>query len=307
MNNSTSSSSLSPPSATVEAVTKNQIDDIVRENGNEVQQVKLLSGDNDDFGGIIVEIKEHMDSIVFASRLEASIQLWKMQGKKGIWIKVPIEHVNLIEAAVKQGFWYHHAEPKYLMLVQWLPGGSHTLPVNATHRVGVGAFVMNEKKEKFFKCQILVVQEKNGKMRGSGNWKIPTGVVDEGEDICTAAVREVKEETGVDTEFVEVLAFRQSHKAFFDKSDLFFVCFLRPLSFDIQKQEIEIEAAQWMPSEEYVATPFVQKHELSKYIVEIGLARTDGKSPGFSPVPVSSTFSTEKSFMYFNSNALKKE
>jgi hypothetical protein len=37
---------------------------------------------------------------------------------------------------------------------------------------------------------------------------------------------------------------RQSHKAFFDKSDLFFVCILRPLSFDITKQDSEIEAAQ---------------------------------------------------------------
>lgn len=37
---------------------------------------------------------------------------------------------------------------------------------------------------------------------------------------------------------------RQNHKAFFEKSDLFFLCLLRPLSFDIQIQELEIEAAQ---------------------------------------------------------------
>jgi hypothetical protein len=37
---------------------------------------------------------------------------------------------------------------------------------------------------------------------------------------------------------------RQSHKAYFEKSDLFFVCILRPLSFDITKQESEIEDAQ---------------------------------------------------------------
>ncbi|KAJ0016980.1 hypothetical protein Pint_09420 [Pistacia integerrima] len=39
-------------------------------------------------------------------------------------------------------------------------------------------------------------------------WKIPTGVAEQGEDICMAAVREVKEETSIDAEFVEVLAFR---------------------------------------------------------------------------------------------------
>lgn len=33
------------------------------------------------------------------------------------------------------------------MLVYWIPDTVHTLPINATHRVGVGAFVMNDKKE----------------------------------------------------------------------------------------------------------------------------------------------------------------
>lgn len=40
------------------------------------------------------------------------------------------------------------------------------------------------------------------------------------------------------------LIHRQSHKSFFEKSDLFFVCLLQPLSFNIQPQELEIEAAQ---------------------------------------------------------------
>lgn len=38
--------------------------------------------------------------------------------------------------------------------------------------------------------------------------------------------------------------YRQSHKSFFGKSDLFFVCLLKPRSFDIQKQDIEIAEAQ---------------------------------------------------------------
>lgn len=48
---------------------------------------------------------------------------------------------------VQEGFWFHHAEPKYLMLVYWIPTSAHTIPANATHRVGIGAVVMNEKKE----------------------------------------------------------------------------------------------------------------------------------------------------------------
>ena len=51
--------------------------------------------------------------------------------------------------SVQEGFWYHHAEPKYLMLAYWIPESPNTIPANATHRVGVGAFVMNEKQEVF--------------------------------------------------------------------------------------------------------------------------------------------------------------
>ncbi|WRX26090.1 NUDIX hydrolase domain - like 10 [Theobroma cacao] len=267
---------------------------VITENEEQVQEFKQLNAVNDRYGGVIVEMSEPMDPAAFASSLRASIAQWRHQGKKGVWIKLPIQHVNLVEAAVKEGFWFHHAEPNYLMLAYWIPGGTHTLPANASHRVGVGAFVMNEKRE------VLVVQENTGRFRGTGVWKFPTGVVNEGEDLCTAAVREVKEETAIDTKFIEVLAFRQSHKSFFEKSDIFFMCLMEPLSFEIQKQESEIEAAQWMPFEEYAAQPFVQTNELSKYIVDICKAKEDGKYSGFVPVPTSSPFSDEKNYMYFN-------
>lgn len=36
------------------------------------------------------------------------------------------------------------------MLVYWIPEGAHTLPVNATHQVGIGALVLNENEEVHF-------------------------------------------------------------------------------------------------------------------------------------------------------------
>ncbi|OQU76744.1 nudix hydrolase 2 isoform X3 [Sorghum bicolor] len=154
--------------------------------------------------------------------------------------------------------------------------------------------------------EVLVVQEKSGVLRGLGVWKFPTGVVEPGEDINVGAVREVKEETGIDAEFVEVLAFRQSHKSFFDKSDLFFVCLLRPLSYDITKQDSEIEACQWMPIEEFAAQPFVQKHELVKYILEVGLAKVDKEYAGFSPISIKSAFTDKLSLFYMNRRDLDR-
>ncbi|CAI9292447.1 unnamed protein product [Lactuca saligna] len=265
----------------------------------QLDNVLLLSAKEDDHGGVIVEMSsEPMDGILFTCLLKESIIQWKQQGKKGVWLRLPIELANLIESAVNEGFYYHHAEKNYLMLVYWIPATPNTLPPNATHRVGVGAFVMKENGE------VLVVQEKGGKMSGTGVWKFPTGVVDEGEDICDAAVREVKEETGIDAKFVEVLAFRQSHKKFFNKSDLFFMCMLHPLSFDIQKQEREIEAAQWMAFEEYAAQPFVQKYDLPKYVAQICFAKRHKHYSGFSPVSTIPTFSKQQTNLYFNTTDL---
>lgn len=259
-----------------------------------VQQVELLSSVNDLYGGVRVNMEHHpMDSKDFATSLKASISQWKQQGKRGVWIKLPIEQVNLVEVAVKEGFRYHHAEPDYLMLVYWIPETTNTLPANASHRVGIGAFVMNSQRE------VLVVMENGGRFKGTGVWKFPTGVVNEGEDIGTAAVREVKEETGIDAEFVEVLAFRECHKEFFSKSDLFFVCMLQPRSFDIQKQDQEVEAAQWMPFEEYAAQPFIREHEQFNYVAKICLAKSDKGYAGFSPVSAA-TSSGKTSCLYCN-------
>ena len=44
-------------------------------------------------------------------------------------------------------------------------------------QVGIGAFVMNERRE------VLMVQERTGPLRGKGMWKLPTGLVNVGEDI----------------------------------------------------------------------------------------------------------------------------
>jgi len=258
---------------------------------NRVEQIELLNATLDAYDGVTVDMKEPMDSNVFATLLKASISQWKQQGKKGIWIKLPIGLANLIEAAVKEGFWYHHAEETHLMLVYWIPETPHTIPANASHRVGISAFVMNDKGE------FLVVQENNGKFRGTGVWKFPTGVVDEGEDICAGAIREVKEETGINAEFVELLAFRQSHNSFFGKSDLMFVCMLKPLSFDIQKQDSELAAVQWMSADEYGAQPFVEKREQFKYVADICLAKKANTYTGFSTVALTSG-SSKKNYLY---------
>ncbi|GMY11597.1 upf0496 protein [Fagus crenata] len=112
-----------------------------------VQQAEQLNPVNDIYGGVIVNVEQPMDSKVYSTLLRASMSQWRQQEKRGIWIKLPIQHVNLVEATVKEGFRYHHAEKDYLLLVCWLPETTDTIPEDASHRVGTRAFVMNSHRE----------------------------------------------------------------------------------------------------------------------------------------------------------------
>ena len=46
--------------------------------------------------------------------------------------------------------------------------------------------MLNERRE------VLVVQERTGPLRGKGVWKLPTGLVDAGEDLHRAVEREAR-------------------------------------------------------------------------------------------------------------------
>ncbi|KAK9820304.1 hypothetical protein WJX72_008756 [[Myrmecia] bisecta] len=243
-----------------------------------VARVEVLPGTDDVYMGILVDAAAlPADPAEFSERLQHSLQAWKARERKGIWLKVPAHKSALIPPAVAAGFDFHHAEKDYVMMTKWLADTENKLPANASHQVGVGAFVLNERRE------VLVVQELNGPLRGKGVWKMPTGLVNAGEDIHTAAEREVLEETGVRAKFDSVLAVRQSHGFAFGKSDFFFVMALRPEEGQTQlvKQEDELEAVQWMPIEEYAAIPFTATRPLFKVIIDRCVAYSEGRFRGF--------------------------
>lgn len=89
------------------------------------------------------------------------------------------------------------------MLTKWLPSTPNTMPGFASHYVGVGGLVLNKDRTK-----LLCIQEKNS-ITGRPFWKIPGGLVEAGESIEDAVKREVWEETGVKTNFVSILGFRE--------------------------------------------------------------------------------------------------
>ena len=89
--------------------------------------------------------------------------------------------------------------------------------------------------------------------RGRGPaYKLPGGALLPGEHLADGVVREVLEETGVRTRFEALVCFRHWHGYRYDKSDIYFVCRLSPLSRDITMQEEELEACLWMSVDEYL-------------------------------------------------------
>lgn len=227
----------------------------------------LLCHEADRYKGVIIDSNQLPDTTAeFQSKLRSSIDIWKSQDKKGVWLKIPAARAALIAEAIDQGFEFHHAEKEYVMMNTWLSTEhENRLPGNCTHQAGVGCIIMRDDGK------LVLVQEKNGPLKGSGVWKMPTGLVDPGEDIADAAVREAREETGIETEFEQLLCFRQAHNVAFGKSDLFFVCVLKlkGKSSELRAQPEEISACDWMDLDFYVNQPFFQASELHRQINEL--------------------------------------
>jgi len=174
-----------------------------------------------------------------------------------------------------------------LILSQWLPTDVKSrLPLGPYFQAGVGCVLLSEDSQK-----MLVVQEITGPAAARQLWKMPTGLIDPGEDIAEAAVRELAEETGLhNAECQGIMAFRQAHGASAGRasSDLFFVCLMKlpkeqQYSLDdLKPQEHEILAIQWMPIEEYCNQEIWQKspvyQQLNQAILDAAENQRQGKA-----------------------------
>ncbi|XP_027065259.1 nudix hydrolase 8-like [Coffea arabica] len=257
---------------------------------------ELLDAWDDDYNGIVIDSASLPSSAnAFAAALRASLSNWKAKGKKGIWLKLFHEQSELVPIAIQEGFDYHHAEPGYIMLTYWIPDEPCMLPTSPSHQIGIAGFVINDSRE------ILVVKEKSS-CSCVGVWKLPTGYINKSEEIFSGATREVKEETGVDTMFLEMVAFRHVHRVAFEKSDLLFACMLKPLSSEITIDEKEIQDAKWITPEELLAQRFYAEDEMSRKVIEICMATYGNRYRGFTAHQLISKFDGKLSVLYFNNS-----
>ncbi len=222
--------------------------------------MELLDGLENRFGGIELKADSLPESsVLFESQLKCSLERWLDQDIQVVWIEIPLSHASCIPIAVSEGFVFHHSTTEHLMLTKQLVKDAF-VPLYATHYIGAGGVVMNDKEE------LLVVCER---FRGGGRppyYKLPGGALHPSEHLADGVIREVFEETGVPTHFDGLICFRHWHGYRYDKSDIYFVCRLKPMHQIIKMQTAEIEECFWMPVEEYLQSENVS--QFNKLIVK---------------------------------------
>ncbi|KAK3930277.1 Nudix hydrolase 8 [Frankliniella fusca] len=222
---------------------------------------KLFNGTKDRFHGVTVDsTQEPCDDLNFPNNLKRSLEQWRDTGVRGVWFKVALADSAWVPILAQNGFRFHHAQPSYVMMVCWLPTNEVcNIPQYASTMVGVGAIVMNDRR------QILVVSEK---YKLFPHWKLPGGYVEPGEEIVNAAEREVLEETSVRAKFKQMVCFRHVHNFTFGCSDMYFIVALTPEPGQevLKKCDREIDAVEWMNVEEYLNHPHV--HSTNRFFVK---------------------------------------
>jgi 8-oxo-dGTP diphosphatase len=211
----------------------------------------VLDSELNSFGGAVVDPKG-LPALPeeFRHRLSHSLAQWTTEGLKVVWLEIPISRAVLIPIAVEMGFVFHHSTQDYLMLTYRLVAEAF-IPPYATHYIGAGGVVLNDQNE------LLVVTEKFLRGDRPHYYKLPGGALHPGEHIVDGVIREVLEETGIQTQFESLVCFRHWHGYRFGKSDIYFVCRLSPLTTEITIDEQEIDVGMWMPVDQYLASESV--------------------------------------------------
>jgi ADP-ribose pyrophosphatase YjhB (NUDIX family) len=135
------------------------------------------------------------------------------------------------DIAVAAGRPFDHEE----LVQEWLRSVGDGVAGYVTPKVAIGAVVGNEQGE------ILLVQRAD-----SGIWLYPTGWADVGYSAAEVAVKEVKEETGIDCEPERLIMVLDGLRLGFTRVPLYSLIFYcRALGGDLARHPLETAAVGW--------------------------------------------------------------
>jgi 8-oxo-dGTP pyrophosphatase MutT (NUDIX family) len=95
---------------------------------------------------------------------------------------------------------------------------------------------------------LLLVEEKSGPRKGTLG--LPGGIADPGENFIQGALRELREETGLEGQFLFLYSVRHAYPLNYGQDDLYFVSVFGVGAQEITLQESEISGFQWVKTRE---------------------------------------------------------
>lgn len=197
----------------------------------------------DIFNGVTINNINKESTKIIDEELNQLIKTLEEEKRNLLWINLLINDSHLVPTFTKYGFKYYSCEEDSIRLLKKLKDDP-IIPTPANHTAGVGVIVLNEKEE------VLVIKERVRK----GGYKFPGGHIDSSEDIKTAAIREVYEETGINIEFEGIVSLGHFYPDQFNKSNLYIICKAKAKDLEINIiDKEEIEDAKWMKKENFLA------------------------------------------------------
>ena len=239
------------------------------------KEIKMLTTQEDLYNGLIIDPQStQISNKEFKTSLEALIIHAKEKKKNLLWLDLTTTQAQHIATALEFGFEFHNCEKRRTTLTYQVKNNAY-IPVPPTHTMGVGAVVINEKNE------ILLVRDKIHV--SSSIYKIPGGMLEEGNSLQEGVQREVWEETGIKTKFIKMVSVLNAHPFMFNKSNMYLVFKLEPLNLEINIIDTdEIEKAFWMPLDEFFAEKEMsefQKELVRASLKHEGISLIDNKLP----------------------------
>ena len=106
--------------------------------------MELLSYTTNPFGGVLTETESLPgDPEVFRARLGHSLDAWRGEGYRLVWVEIPLSLASLVPVAAEAGFTYHHSGETYVMMTLRLKEAAF-IPAHASHYIGAGGVVLSE-------------------------------------------------------------------------------------------------------------------------------------------------------------------
>ena len=193
---------------------------------------------------LLPETEEEFDTF-----LAEKIPAWKESGVRSLQIKFQPPKCHLMNTASRHGFFFHHAhnDRNYVLMILWTDSRmACRITAFAHHYIGIGGIVLKQNAEDPSLIELALIKENRSDQ--PEKWKLPGGFMDPGERIQEAAIREVKEETGIHADFLGVMGIRETASYKYGASDLYFGAILFNKSTQIAIEDVrEVKQAQWVP------------------------------------------------------------